>query len=154
VTAVCHRCGGEKPDGLSPCEACGFHPRGPERAVAWLFSDAHLDPEELREAGLRIQAGGRPDPSRALLRVAERALGQASPAEQEAGPRLSAREATLLLMGDLVLTPFIGLAVWFGLRERRPRAARDALLLTVPIAVISALIGLGAWTLRAFTFTP
>lgn len=140
VAAICHRCGGDKRGPLVPCKTCGFTPTSDERPVAWLFSAHHLDTDELLEAARRVRSGDRPEPSKALREEARVGMG-AAPLTDAAKEPL--RPSTLLLigLGNLLLTPLAGYAVWFGLREERPRAARQALTLTLPI---SAALGL-AW---------
>ena len=46
--------------GRLPCPDCHHTPRADDRAIAWLFSNAHLSQEELAEAAKRIQAGEQP----------------------------------------------------------------------------------------------
>lgn len=148
LTAVCHRCGGAKPDAMAPCPDCGHVPLGDDRLLAWLFSDAHLSEDELAEAAARVSAGEHPDPGRARLNEARRALGAELPAARR-GPPLRPGERAALLGANLLLTPLAGFAVWFGLRADRPAAARDALLLTIPVTVFTALVwaGVVAWRL-------
>lgn len=138
VPAVCHRCGGTKKAPLVPCKECGFTPTGPDRALAWLFSENHLDAAELREAAQRIRAGERPDPSRALQAEARAGMGAAPLNDRGARP-LPPRTLLLVGLGNLLMTPLTGYAVWFGLREDRPVAARQALAVTVPVSAALAL---------------
>lgn len=140
IAAVCHRCGGDKKGPLVPCKSCGFTPTGDERPVAWLFSGHHLDADELIEAAQRVRAGDRPEPSKALREQARVGMG-AAPLTDAAKEPLGTGSLLLLGLGNLLLTPLAGYAVWFGLREERPRAARQALTVTLPI---SAALGI-AW---------
>ncbi|MEC8422892.1 MAG: hypothetical protein VX000_03880 [Myxococcota bacterium] len=140
IAAVCHRCGGNKRGPLVPCKTCGFTPTGEERPVAWLFSGHHLDSDELADAAQRVRAGDRPDTSRELRAQARSAMG-AAPLTDAARTPFGAGWLLLLGIANLMLTPLVGYAVWFGLREERPRAARQALALTLPI---SAVLGV-AW---------
>jgi hypothetical protein len=140
IAAVCHRCGGDKKGPLVPCKSCGFTPTGEERPVAWLFSGHHLDADELIEAAQRVRAGDRPEPSKALREQARVGMG-AAPLTDAAKEPLGTGWLLLLGLGNLLLTPLAGYAVWFGLREERPRAARQALTVTLPI---SAALGI-AW---------
>lgn len=140
--AVCHRCGGPKSGPLVPCKACGFTPTGDERPVAWLFSRHHLDPAELGQAADRVRAGERPDPSRNLRDEARAAMG-APPVTPETNVPMTNGQLLLLSAGNLLLTPMAGYAVWFGLRETRPAASRQALRITVPVTVALALLWLG-----------
>ena len=139
--AVCHRCGARKNGPLVPCKACGFVPLRQDRAVAWLFSTHHLDEWELEEAERRIRAGDVPAPSKALRGMAQRAMGAIDAPIIEDRP-LNAYEVLLLIITEVILTPLVGLALWHGLRERRPRAARLVARITIPITAILALIWL------------
>ena len=131
MNAVCHRCGGDKAGPLVQCPQCGFEPTGTERATAWLFSSAHLDPEELRLAGRRVRDGELPDPSAALKALA---FPHVRP-RADARP-LARREQVAIAALVVVMTPLAGLAIWWGLREERPIAARQALRISVPVAVV------------------
>ena len=138
---MCHRCGGAKAQALDRCPDCGFSPSGADRALAWLFSDAWLDEEERAEATDRLLAGERPDPSRALLEQASRALsGQG--AATAGGEPMSRRQAGVLLAVNALLTPLVGFALWLGWRGPRPRAARQALWLTAPVALLGGALWL------------
>lgn len=119
--------------------------------MAWLFSDKYLGPDELNAAAVRIRGGARPDPGQSRLTEARRALG-VSPLVVDSGPRLAPFEVLLLLLGDLLFTPLVGVAIWFGMRQSRPRAARQALFLTLPVALLLGLLGLSIWGLRNLSF--
>ncbi len=143
--AVCVRCGGRREDAFAACPDCGFAPSADERPLSWLFSAAWLDDEELAEAARRITLGQRPDPSRRALLEARAALAGAP---VHLGPPLAIRERVALLLANVLLTPLAGYAVWIGLREERPAAARDALVLTVPITALLALLWFSVVFLR------
>jgi hypothetical protein len=143
LPAVCHRCGSDKLGALVPCKTCGYVPSGADRTVAWLFSEHHLSGPELVAAAERVRAGERPEPSRALREQARLAMGAAPTLERAAQP-LSLSHKLLIFFANLLLTTLAGYAVWFGLRESRPRAAREALLLTVPLSALFSLL----WTLE------
>ena len=130
MNAVCHRCGGEKAGPLVQCGQCGFAPTGDERATAWLFSSAHLSPDELRLASDRIRNGELPDPSTALKALAFPHIRPRADART-----LTRREQAAIAALNVVLTPLAGLAIWWGLSEERPAAARQALRISVPVAV-------------------
>lgn len=141
ASAVCHRCGGLKGGPLVPCKACGFTPIGADRPVAWLFSGHHLSEEELAFAASRVRRGDRPDPSRALQEQAREAMGaQPTALSQAARAPLATQRLLLLTLANLLLTPLVGLAVWFGLRDERPAAARQALLFTMPVALAMSVL--------------
>ncbi len=137
--AVCHRCGGEKKGPFVPCKHCGVIPMGAERQVAWLFSEQHLDPAELAEAARRVGGGERPDPPRALMELARRRMGVGAPDSDEVRS-LAGSERLALLGGNLLFTPLVGLACWWGLSEWRPIAARQALLDSLPVAILGLVI--------------
>jgi len=136
--AICHNCGGEKAGPLVPCKACGFVPTGEDRPIAWLFSGHHLEAAELMEAAERIRAGERPDPPSALRQAARTAMG-ALPLLDPSGKGLSRRDLVGVVVGSLLLTPLVGIAVWFGWREDRPKAAAQALWTSLAIGGLVAL---------------
>lgn len=140
VDAVCHRCGADKRGPLVPCKSCGFTPLGEDRAVAWLFSSHHLDGAELREVARRVSFGDRPEPSRALRDLAREAMG-AAPVGADLRQPLTRGQLGWLVAGNLLLSPLVGLAVWFGLGADRPVAARQALRWTLPMMVLF----IGGW---------
>ena len=131
MNAVCHRCGGEKTEPLGRCGQCSFEPAGSERATAWLFSSAHLSIDELRLAGSRVRNGELPDPSAALKALAFPHIQPHANAQP-----LTHRDQAAIAALNMVLTPLAGLAIWWGLREERPTAARQALRASVPVAVV------------------
>lgn len=146
--AICHRCGGPKRGPYVPCKACGFVPTGRERQVAWLFSEHHLSPEELDEAARRLRGGERPDPPRALLETARVGMGAAAAGDE--GGALRNHELLALTLGNLLLTPLVGFATWWGLSEERPVASAQALRVTVPVAGALALawgVLLASWVM-------
>ena len=141
--AVCHRCGADKAGPFVPCKACGFTPTGDDRAIAWLFSTHHLTEAELETARARVLNGVRPDPSKALKDAARDQMG-AAPLDEEARRPFPPSTLALLALADLLLTPLAGYAVWLGLRTKRPRAARQALFVTVPISLVMLVLWVGA----------
>jgi len=127
---------------MGPCPACGHAPRGEERPLAYLFSSHHLSESDLDDVALLIQRGERPDPPEPLLQLARSQLTASRsvlPVPQDPQPRerqgLSREEVWLLVLGNVVATPLVGLAVWWGWRRRHPRAARQVLWATLPVAV-------------------
>jgi hypothetical protein len=139
LRASCHGCGAAKKAPLIPCKACGFVPSGDERATAWLFSREYLDANELAESARRIVSGQVADPSAALQFMAKDAMG-ALPFEPTTDLPLTPRELWVLSMANLVLTPLTGLAVWHGFQTDRPRAAAQAMRITLPIALALGLV--------------
>jgi hypothetical protein len=107
--------------------------------VVWLFSSQYFEEAELVEAERRIWAGDVPEPLKALRAMAQRAMGALDAPPLEDRP-LQHFEVILLVLTELLLTPLVGLALWLGLRETRPRAARLVARISVPITAI--LVGL------------
>ena len=146
MNAVCHRCGAAKAGPLLPCPGCSVTPKGRERAVAWLFSNAHLNPEELQLARERILSGEQPDPAPALMALAE------SRTESEGDDQpLRDKERLGLIVINAVLTPLAGLAVWWGLQGQRPTASRQALRITAPFVLALTVLWMGLIATRLFS---
>ena len=145
MRAACHRCGGIKAGPFLPCPDCHHTPRADDRAIAWLFSSAHLSPEELVEAAKRSQAGEQPPPSRRLIAYAatHAAAGRAG-----GGAPMTPRQLLAVGIGSVALTPLVGLSVWWGYRATRPAAARQALRISIPIAAVMAVLWLSVIALR------
>ena len=145
MSAVCHRCGGTKALPLVPCPFCNVIPKGDERPVAWLFSSAHLDDEELKLASERIRLGETPDPSQSLRALAARNL---QPTRNN--QTLTPRQQIGLVALNVGLTPLSGLAVWWGLSATRPRAAQQAMRITVPVMIVFSAVWIGLIATRLF----
>ena len=64
------------------------------------------------------------------------------------GTPLNRREVLAVGVGSLLLTPLVGLSVWWGYRTVRPEAARQALRVTIPVATIMGVVWLGVIALR------
>jgi len=133
--AICHRCGAPKKGPFVPCKSCEFVPQGDERAVAWLFGRDHLDEDDMTEAAARVRAGEIPDPSSALCEMAKEAMGAISLSQQQKRP-LSPGQMLALVFGALFCSPLVGFAVWYGLREQRPIAARQSLRITILLSLV------------------
>lgn len=145
MRAVCSHCGASKPRAMAVCGACGKAPRGGDRPLAYLFSSHHLSEPELDRVARRVRAGERPDPPEHLLQLARKqltaSLSQLPGTHDEPAPvqrELTRDETWLLMLGNVVLTPLIGLAVWWGWRSRHSQAADRVLWLTLPIAGLFA----------------
>lgn len=139
-TAICHRCGAGKDLPLGRCGACGVVPEGPDRELAMLCSRHFLKEEgELARLAERIRKGEPLQPD-AAARAAARALLQPGEPEWVLQPR----ELVLLSLGNLLLTPLLGYAIWFRARGRP--AGRQALAVTVPCSLLLA-VGILAWRL-------
>ena len=134
IKAVCHRCGGPKMGPFVPCKTCEFVPVGEDRPIAWLFGLDHLTEEEMAEAGQRICGGEVPDPSSALRELAREGMGAIPLSSTQLKP-LTNWQLLWLSVGNLVLTPLIGGAMWFGMREDRPVAAAQVARLTIPVGL-------------------
>lgn len=132
MTAICVRCGGRKSAFDQICPACGHRPGGEGLLVAWLLSSAHLDEAGLERASERIRAGESIRPSARMLDKARRALR----AHLSTDPGLGARGVLGLFAANVVVTPLIGwtLALWW--REERPRAALQAVAVSLPCTVL------------------
>ncbi len=148
MRAVCVRCGEIKPRAMGPCPACTYLPDGDDRPLSYLLSSHHLSDEELERAAERIRAGESVSPPPSLVEVARvvsvrrsaaRVELTATQAEGDDNPRdrgLNREEKFLLVLGDILFTPLIGVAAWWGLRVERPVASRQALLITAPVAAL------------------
>ena len=140
MSAICHCCGTEKKRPLVTCSECGVLPTGNERAFAWLLSTEYLSELELKQAGLRIVEGEALRPSRSLQRMAMRRMGFVVPAEV-----FHLKALGLLVFANLVLTPLLGLALWWGYGLDQPIKARQSLMssgLALTISILFTLIGL------------
>lgn len=134
--AVCVRCGAERGNFKQICPGCGHRPDGDGLLIAWLLSDSNLDADGLTQVKERIRKGETIRPSSKMLDKARRALGQSLATDRG----LSTRDRLLLLGTNLVLTPLVGwvlMAWWWG---TRPRAALQALALTLPVSVLFTVI--------------
>lgn len=140
MAAICHVCGAGKDLALARCAACGTVPTGAEREDAVLCSDAILDAGALKSVQERIRRGERLHPSPAL-----RARARAVLSGVEITPAvLSPRAKLALALGNLLLTPLLGYAVWFRWRTRPGPGARQVLWVTIPVNV-ALVIGIVVW---------
>lgn len=138
-TAICHRCGAGKDLPLGRCGACGVVPEGSERELAMLCSSHFLEEAERARLAERIRKGEPLQPG-AAARAAARAVLQPGEPEWVLQPR----ELVLLSLGNLLLTPLLGFAIWFRARGRP--AGRQALVVTLPCSLLLA-VGILAWRL-------
>mgnify|MGYP003376344026 CR=1 FL=1 len=131
MRAICVRCGHARTELDQICPGCGHRLDSDGRLVAWLLSSDHLSDEELDRVQGRIRAGEAIRPSAAMLDKARRALGR----HLETDLGLTVRQRVGLLATSVLLTPLVGwmLFVWWW--EVRPRAAVQALLLSLPATV-------------------
>lgn len=142
------RCGAFKDRAMGSCPACGHRPEGDDRLVAWLLSRQHLDEVELARAAARVAQGEPLQPSAQMLAEARRALFPAA-ADGEDGDvdaPLTVEQQVALGVGNLLLTPLLGWTTWALLRRSRPTAARQALVVTLPVAAALTAAWLG-WML-------
>lgn len=130
--AICVRCGGERAGFDQICPSCGHRPEGEGLLVAWLLSDRNLGPEELRQAQARVRKGEAIKPSARMLDKARRALG--SHFDTDFG--LDTRQRLALLGTSLFLTPLVGWVLFAWWWTSRPRAAVQALALSLPATVL------------------
>lgn len=96
--------------------------------------------EERKQLAERIRRGEPLRPGAEAL-AAARALLQPGEPEWVLQPR----ELVLLSLGNLLLTPLLGYAIWFRARGRP--AGRQALVVTLPCSLLLA-VGILAWRLR------
>lgn len=100
--------------------------------MAWLLSDANLSDEQLDQTAARIEAGEVIRPSENMLEKARRALGT----HMSSDPGFTSVERLALLLTSLFLTPAVGWVIWLWWRRERPRAALQALSLSLPFTVL------------------
>jgi hypothetical protein len=110
--------------------------------VAWLASAEHLPEDRVAAVAQRIAAGHPLRPSVRQLDQARRALGTHFASD----PGLEGAQRWGLLATSLVLTPMVGLVAWWWWRGERPRAAVQALGLSLPFGVLYFVGVLLAWT--------
>ncbi|HHO50418.1 MAG TPA: hypothetical protein ENK18_05975 [Deltaproteobacteria bacterium] len=130
--AVCVRCGGLRSSFEAICPSCGHRPDGEGLLIAWLLSEHNLDETGIERVQLRIRDGEAIRPSARMLDKARRALG--THFSTDAG--LSGVEHAGLLAVNLLLTPLVGWVLFAWWRTARPRAALQALRLTLPVTVL------------------
>lgn len=145
MKSVCARCGGARSGYEQVCPSCGHRPEGDGLLVAWLLSDAHLDPDRLQQVSLQIQQGEEIRPSERQLAKARRALGQVLSSD----PGLSTRDWVALAASSLILTPAVPWVCWWWWRRQRPRAALQALATAIPGTAIFTAAPLVWFLLRA-----
>ncbi len=132
MKAVCVKCGGERSGFDQICPACGYRPDSEGLLVAWLLSAESLSDDELKQVQLRIRKGESIRPSARMLDKARRALGNHFSTDLG----LTVVQRLGLLATSLLLTPMVGwvIALWYW--NERPRAALQALALSLPATVL------------------
>ena len=136
IGAVCVRCGGGRRHDDQVCPSCGHVPTDEGRLVAWLLSSENLGTEELLATQARIRAGEIIRPSARMLEKARRSLGWHFATDVG----LSTRERLGLLATSLFLTPLVGWVLFVWWWKVRPRAAIQALALSLPASVGFAIL--------------
>jgi hypothetical protein len=131
TVALCVRCGTKRADYREICPSCGHRPEGEGLLVAWLLSDEGLPPDQLADAAERLKRGEAIRPSERMLERARMALGT----HLASDPGLSVGERVALLLCSVLVTPLPGLVLWAWWRRDRPRAALQALGLSLPMAI-------------------
>jgi hypothetical protein len=93
-----------------------------------------------------------PDPNRHLMNHARAKIGDPKRSDASNTPFST---STLVAIGamDLLLTPLAGFAIWWGHRFDRPRAAAQALRITLPIAAALGALWVGLVALRLFAYS-
>jgi hypothetical protein len=99
--------------------------------VAWLLSRENLSEAELLAVRERIRGGEVIRPTERMLDKARRALGLHFATDRG----LDARERWAVLATSILLTPLPGLVLGVWSWNSRPRAARQALALSLPASV-------------------
>lgn len=134
--AICVRCGGERADFAQICPSCGHTPNAEGRLVAWLLSTENLELDELRGVQVRIRSGEVIRPSARMLEKARRSLGWhfTTDVGMSTGERLG------LLATSVLLTPLVGWVLFVWWWKVRPRAAIQALALSLPATVGFAIL--------------
>ena len=136
--AVCVRCGSAREDYRQICPHCGHRPEAEGLLVAWLLSDEHLDAAQLDAAAARVRNGESIRPSERMLERARRALGTHFASD----PGMTVAQRFALLATSLLVTPLVGWVLWFWWRGRRPRAAMQALGLSLPATAVFTALGI------------
>lgn len=142
MRAVCVRCGGSRQGYASVCPACGHRPEGDGLLVAWLLSSANLDESGLDAVAARVRSGESIRPSAKMLKKARRALGQ----DLASDPGLTLGQRAALFACSILLTPLVGWTCWLWWRADRPRAALQALSLSLPPTVLFTAIWIWLFT--------
>lgn len=140
MSAVCVRCGGLRTSFRAICPICGHRAEGEGLQIAWLLSSEHLDAAQLENAAEKIRSGKPLKPSRKMLERARRALGTTL----ESDPGLPGIQVVGLLCANVLLTPLLGWTLWLWWRDEHPRAALQALLVSVPVSVLGAVVMVGS----------
>jgi len=135
--AICIQCAAAKNTPLGRCPECGHTPEGPDREIALLCSSRFLDATQRLAIQERIRRGETLNPS-----ATARANARAVLAPQTQALQLDNRQLLWLLLGNILLTPMLGYALWF--RARGNPAGRQALLVTLPCSLVMAIV-LFAW---------
>ncbi len=130
--AICIQCGNDRGGFEQVCPSCGHRPEGDGRLVSWLLSDQYLTREQLDEVERRVKAGENLRPSRASLDIARRALGSHFATDEG----LTVAERLGMMATSLLLTPLPGLVAALWWRRERPRAAAQALALSLPFSLL------------------
>jgi hypothetical protein len=100
------------------------------------LSSENLSDEAMARVSDRIRSGEVIQPSERQLRQARVALGS----HLSSDPGMTFGQRVGLLLTSLFLTPLVGWALWVGWRRSRPRAALEALALSLPASVMFFLL--------------
>lgn len=130
--ALCVKCGGERTRFDQICPACGHRPDGEGMLIAWLLSSENLTDAQLRQTQARLRKGEHIKPSAKMLEKARRALGQHFTTDEG----LTNPQRMGLLATSLFLTPLVGWVLFAWWWDQKPRAALQALALSLPATVL------------------
>jgi hypothetical protein len=134
--AICVRCGAEREKWDQVCPACGHRADEEGALVAWLLSSENLSADELAALRGRILGGEVIRPTERMLEKARLALGRTFSTDLG----LTGNERLALLAVNLLLSPLVGWVCAVSWWNARPRAAMQALALSLPATVAFTLL--------------
>ena len=100
--------------------------------IAWLLSSENLQDAALTQVAARVRRGESIKPSAQMLDKARRALGQHFSTDEG----LTNQQRIALLATSLLLTPLVGWVLFAWWWSSKPRAAAQALALSLPATIL------------------